>query len=97
MDLCRKRGRMEADIERWLSFAVKVENKLQTMNNDTYSDRYIAGISNLLNELRHEAAIVKTRACLKKRTVISELISLGKNSEIQRISRITLKHDKSES
>ena len=66
MDLCRKRGRMEADIERWLSFAVKVENKLQTMNNDTYSDRYIAGISNLLNELRHEAAIVKNASLLEK-------------------------------
>ena len=66
MDLCRKRGRMETDIERWLSFAVKVENKLQTMNNDTYSDRYIAGISNLLNELRHEAAIVKNASLLEK-------------------------------
>ena len=66
MDLCRKRGRMEADIERWLSFAVKVENKLQTMNNDTYSDRYIAGISNLLKELRHEAAIVKNASLLEK-------------------------------
>lgn len=57
---------METDIERWLSFAVKVENKLQTMNNDTYSDRYIAGISNLLNELRHEAAIVKNASLLEK-------------------------------
>ena len=64
--LCRKRNRMETDIERWLSFAVKVENKLQTMNNDTYSDRYIAGISNLLNELRHEAAIVKNASLLEK-------------------------------
>ena len=66
MGLCRKRNRMETDIERWLSFAVKVENKLQTMNNDTYSDRYIAGISNLLNELRHEAAIVKNASLLEK-------------------------------
>lgn len=47
---------MENDIERWLNFAVKVENKLQTINNDRYSENYITGISNLLNELRREAA-----------------------------------------
>ena len=51
---------METDIERWLNFAVKVENKLQTINNDIYSENYIAGISNLLSELRNEAAIVKS-------------------------------------
>ena len=50
---------METDIERWLGFAVKVENKLQTMDNEMYSDRYIAGISNLLKELRSEAAKVQ--------------------------------------
>lgn len=49
---------METDIARWLNFANIVENKLQTINDDVYSDRYIAGISNLLNELRHEAAVV---------------------------------------
>ncbi len=47
---------MENDIERWLNFAVKVENKLQTINNDRYSENYITGISDLLNELRSEAA-----------------------------------------
>ena len=47
---------METDIERWLNFAVRVENKLQTINNENYSENYIAGISNLLNELRREAA-----------------------------------------
>jgi len=57
---------MESDIERWLSFAVKVEKKLQTMNNDVYSDKYIAGISNLLNELRSEADIVKRSNLLEK-------------------------------
>lgn len=51
---------METDIDRWLSFAVKVENKLQTINNDNYSDSYIAEISNLLDELRSEAAMVKS-------------------------------------
>jgi len=51
---------METDIDRWLNFAVKVENKLQTINNDIYSEGYIAGISNLLTELRQEAAIVKS-------------------------------------
>lgn len=51
---------METDIERWLSFAGKVENRLQTMNNDIYSDMYIAGIAKLLNELRSEAASVKS-------------------------------------
>lgn len=50
---------METDIDRWLSFAVRVENQLQTINNDIYSERYIAGISKLLSELRREAAIVK--------------------------------------
>ena len=49
---------MEKDIQRWLGFAVEVENTLQTMNNDIYSDEYIAGISNLLSELRSEAADV---------------------------------------
>lgn len=53
-----KANAMESDIERWLGFAVKVENKLQTMNNDIYSDKYIASISNLLSELRREAAEV---------------------------------------
>ena len=57
---------METDIERWLSFGVKVENKLKTINNEIYSDRYIAGISNLLNELRSEAAIVQTSPVLEK-------------------------------
>ena len=47
---------MEMDIERWLNFAVEVENQLQTLNNDSYSEYYIAGISSLLNELRNEAA-----------------------------------------
>lgn len=47
---------MENDIERWLNFAVKVENKLHTINKDRYSENYITGISNLLNELRSEAA-----------------------------------------
>jgi len=51
---------METDIDRWLSFAVKVENQLQTINNDVYSERYIAGISTLLSELRSAAAIVKS-------------------------------------
>jgi len=51
---------METDIDRWLNFAGKVENKLQTMNNDIYSDMYIAGIAKLLNELRSEAASVKS-------------------------------------
>ena len=50
---------METDIDRWLSFAVRVENQLHTINNDIYSERYIASISTLLRELRHEAAIVK--------------------------------------
>lgn len=49
---------METDIERWLNFAVKVENKLQTINTDSYSENYISGISNLLSELRREAANV---------------------------------------
>ena len=57
---------METDIERWLSFAGKVENRLQTMNNDVYSERYIAGISNLVSELRHEAANVKSAGQLDK-------------------------------
>lgn len=57
---------METDIERWLNFAGKVEDKLQTINNDIYSDRYIAGISNLLSELRSEAAIVKNSSLLEK-------------------------------
>jgi hypothetical protein len=47
---------VETDIERWLGFAARVENKLHTINNDIYSDNYIAGISNLLKELRNEAA-----------------------------------------
>jgi len=49
---------MEKDIERWLGFAVQVENTLQTVNHDIYSDKYIAGITNLLIELRREAADV---------------------------------------
>jgi len=49
---------MEKDIERWLSFAVEVETTLQTVNHDIYSDKYIAGITNLLIELRREAADV---------------------------------------
>jgi predicted translin family RNA/ssDNA-binding protein len=49
---------VETDIERWLNFAVKVENKLQTINTDSYSENYISGISNLLSELRREAANV---------------------------------------
>ena len=53
---------METDIERWLSFAVRVENKLHTINNDVYSDNYIAGISNLLNELRNEAASLSSKS-----------------------------------
>jgi len=57
---------MESDIERWLGFAVKVENKLQTMNNDIYSDKYIAGISNLLSELRSEAAHVRSSSQSEK-------------------------------
>ena len=59
---------METDIERWLSFAVKVENKLQTINSDIYSDRYIAGISNLLSELRREAAIVQSASPLESQS-----------------------------
>jgi len=55
---------METDIDRWLNFAGKVENKLQTMNNEIYSDMYIAGIANLLNELRNEAAIVKSSSVM---------------------------------
>lgn len=51
---------VETDIERWLNFAVKVENKLQTINNASYSENYIAGISNLLSELRREAAILNS-------------------------------------
>lgn len=50
---------MEKDIDRWLSFAARVENQLQTINCDVYSDRYIASISSLLNELRHAAAFVQ--------------------------------------
>ncbi len=57
---------METDIERWLGFAAKVENKLQTMNNDIYSDKYIAGISNLLSELRSEVAIVRGADLMEK-------------------------------
>ena len=57
---------METDIERWLSFAGKVENRLQTMNNDVYSERYIAGISNLVSELRSEAANMKSAGQLDK-------------------------------
>jgi len=51
---------MEKDIDRWLSFAARVETQLQTINNDVYSERYIAGISTLLSELRSAAAIVKS-------------------------------------
>ena len=47
---------METDIERWLNFAVKVENKLQTINTGSYSENYISSISTLLKELRSEAA-----------------------------------------
>lgn len=53
---------METDIERWLSFAVRVENKLQTINNDIYSENYILGISNLLKELRNEAAHLTSKS-----------------------------------
>ena len=51
---------METDIKRWLNFAVRVENKLQTINTDSYSENYIAGISNLLNEIRSEVANLTT-------------------------------------
>lgn len=57
---------METDIERWLNFAVRVENQLQTINNDIYSENYIAGISTLLNELRNEAAILRNATLADK-------------------------------
>ena len=57
---------MEKDIQRWLGFAVKVENSLQTVNQDIYSDKYIAGISNLLSELRSEAADVMSASQTEK-------------------------------
>jgi len=44
----------------------QVEDKLQTINNGSYSDRYIAGISNLLSELRSEAAMVGTLGLCQK-------------------------------
>ena len=57
---------METDIERWLGFAAEVETTLQTMNNDIYSDQYISGISNLLIELRREAADVLSASVSEK-------------------------------
>ena len=50
---------MESDIERWLRFAVRVETQLQSIDNDIYSEKYIAGISTLLKELRKEAEFLK--------------------------------------
>ena len=49
---------MESDIKRWLSFADEVETKLQTLGDGIYSEGYIAGLSNLLCELRSEAESV---------------------------------------
>jgi len=51
---------VESDIERWLNFAVRVENQLQSIDNDIYSENYIAGISTLLKELRKEAEFLKS-------------------------------------
>ena len=50
---------MESDIKRWLNFAVRVETQLQSIDNDIYSENYIAGISTLLKELRKEAEFLK--------------------------------------
>jgi len=75
---------MEKDIDRWLSFAARVETQLQTINNDVYSERYIAGISTLLSELRSAAAHQISKSA------ISERMNLRSNSEIQPISPIML-------
>jgi len=60
---------METDIQRWLSFATTVENKLQILNNDVYSEGYITGISDLLSELRSEAAAVQNAGVQERQDV----------------------------
>jgi|GEM_PF-2371408 len=57
---------MESDIARWLSFAAKVEDKLYTLNNDAFSDTYKTGLTNLLHDLRNEAAKVESSIVAEK-------------------------------
>ena len=47
---------MENDVERWLTFAVEVEDKFAVINMATFSDTYKSGLFALLYELRHEAS-----------------------------------------
>ena len=57
---------MENEVERWLNFAVEVEDKLAVINMATFSDKYTSKVTDLLNRLRHEASTMEKLSPIEK-------------------------------
>lgn len=70
---------MENQIERWLSFAGEVEDKLSNMNADIFSDKYRSKLTTLLSQLRHEASLAETLSRAEKQACFSRINYLGQN------------------
>lgn len=68
---------MQSDIDRWLSFAARVEEALPRINSENYSEQYLSGISDLLSALRQEAASLQCPALLDKRDGYSKANELA--------------------
>lgn len=69
---------MENDIERWLNFAVEVEDKLAVINMTTFSDTYKSGLSDLLTQLRREASMMEKLSPIEKQECYFRINFLGK-------------------
>ena len=69
---------MENDLERWLNFAVEVEDKFAVINMATFSDTYKSGLSNLLTQLRREASMMEKLSPTEKQECYFRINSLGK-------------------
>ena len=69
---------MENDLERWLNFAVEVEDKFAVINMATFSDTYKSGLFALLYELRHEASLIEKASPIEKQECYFRINYLAK-------------------
>jgi len=69
---------MDNDIDRWLNFAAEVEEKLQTINSDFFSEKYKAGIFDLLGEIQKEASKITKLNLLEKQECYFRINYLGR-------------------
>ena len=72
---------MENDLERWLNFAVEVEDKFAVINMATFSDTYKSGLFALLYELRHEASLIEKASPIEKQECYFRINYLAKKTK----------------